>query len=341
MIYLGALEMGSKFKLFVTSFLVISTLIGISATSCSILTTTSTSTLTYIALSTISAPNLAVGSVLQFTATGTYSDGSTVDITHDVRWSSVETAIAIDSLGIATGVAAGTASIKATLDGITSPEVILTVTPAINRSTGKYNNYYLGLAEAPNGGLIGGDGCYDDEGNFVVLINNSTATNPTYSQVINFLKNDFTDEYPYTTDIIPLSSYLLPAESHVDLAHIKNIIDGNEQPSNPRICCDFAERLHNNAEKAGIRCAYVAIDLSTGGHAIDAFQTTDRGLIYFDDTGPDQEPHPIRAVKTVDFQVGSKFIPVSLFPERGWDSTYDSIGMVIDMKIEWDGTWNN
>jgi hypothetical protein len=107
------------------------------------------------------------------------------------------------------------------------------------------------------------------------------------------------------------------------------------------VCCDFAERLHNDAEIAGLKCAYVAIDLSTGGHAIVAFQTSDKGLIYIDDTGSSQEPHPLRSVKTVNFVVGSDFKPVSLFPQKGWLSTYDSVGTVIAMKVEWDGNWNN
>jgi hypothetical protein len=91
----------------------------------------------------------------------------------------------------------------------------------------------------------------------------------------------------------------------------------------------------------GIRCAYVSMDLSTGGHAIDAFQTTDRGLIYIDDTGPSQVPHSLRAVKTVNPQVGSNYAPVSLFPESGWNSTYQSIGIVLKMQVTWDGTWVN
>jgi len=151
--------------------------------------------------------------------------------------------------------------------------------------------------------------------------------------MVNFLQNDTTDENPYLNASVIPGSYYPPAENDVDLTRIKNIIDGTAQPSNPRVCSDFAERLHNDAEMAGIRCAYVSIDLSTGEHAIDAFQTTDEGLIYIDDTGPSQEPHSLRAVKTVDLQVGSEFTPVSLFPEAGWDSTYQITGTVIDLTI--------
>jgi hypothetical protein len=168
-----------------------------------------------------------------------------------------------------------------------------TTTPArINPATGKYGNYYLGLVTNSSiGEVLGGDGCYDDTGDFIVLINNENAVNPTYAQLVSFLQSDTTDEYHYVTTAKTLDSCYGTAESHVDLARIQNIVNGTEQPSPPDVCSDFAERLHNDAELAGIRCAYVYIDLSTGAHAIDAFQTSDEGLIYVDDTGPSQDPH--------------------------------------------------
>ena len=67
---------------------------------------------------------------------------------------------------------------------------------SINPITGVYGNYYLGMASTPEG-TLSGDGCYDDTGDFIVLINNKNAVDPTYAQLLNFLKNDTTDEYPY------------------------------------------------------------------------------------------------------------------------------------------------
>jgi uncharacterized protein YjdB len=90
--------------------------------------------LTVISLSSIdvepvSPDGLAVGSTQQFTATGTYSDGSTADISSQVTWASDTPSITtINSAGLATGVAAGTANITATLSGVTSPVVSLNVT---------------------------------------------------------------------------------------------------------------------------------------------------------------------------------------------------------------------
>ena len=93
----------------------------------------------------------------------------------------------------------------------------------------------------------------------VELINNPDATNPTFAELVAFLERDHTYEYPYIVG----------------------------PPKNAFICSDFAETVHNNAEVAGIRAAWVGIDIEgiTEGHAINAFETTDLGLIYIDYTG--------------------------------------------------------
>jgi len=95
---------------------------------CSGPATPSTKTLTSIAVAPASPPHLKVGATQQFTATGTYSDNSTADITSTVTWTSGTTATAtISTAGLATGVAAGTTQITASQGGVTSPPVTLTV----------------------------------------------------------------------------------------------------------------------------------------------------------------------------------------------------------------------
>ena len=56
-----------------------------------------------------------------------------------------------------------------------------------------------------------------------------------------------------------------------------------------RVCADFAEDVHNNAEVQGIKAAWVGIDFvgDDEGHALNAFMTTDKGLVYIDCTGAD------------------------------------------------------
>ena len=75
--------------------------------------------------------NIEVGGTLQFTATGTYSDGTTKDISSEVAWTSSDNIIAtISAKGLAAGVTAGMCDIKASLFGKTSPAVsLLVMTP--------------------------------------------------------------------------------------------------------------------------------------------------------------------------------------------------------------------
>jgi hypothetical protein len=88
----------------------------------------------------------------------------------------------------------------------------------------------------------------------VKLVNNPAAADVTWAQLIAFIETDATDRNAYMPDIY--------------------------------MCGGFALDLHNNAEAAGIRAAWVAIDFygEDVGHAATAFHTTDRGLVIIDDT---------------------------------------------------------
>lgn len=87
------------------------------------------------------------------------------------------------------------------------------------------------------------------------LINSQSATDPTWQQLLQFIASDDTDEQTY--------------------------IEG------AYMCGSFAETLHNNAEQAGIRAAWVGIDFSDNieSHALNAFYTMDIGLVFVDCTG--------------------------------------------------------
>jgi len=104
-----------------------------------------------------------------------------------------------------------------------------------------------------NGALqVGGDG------EPIELMNNPDTTNPTYGELVAFIQEDPTDTNDYLEN-----SYI------------------------GYVCADFAEDVHNNAEAAGIRTAWVSIQFegSDKGHALNAFETTDMGLVYIDCTG--------------------------------------------------------
>jgi uncharacterized protein YjdB len=77
--------------------------------------------------------SLPVNTSLQFTATGTYKDGSTRDLTTLVNWASSSTAAAtINASGLATGVAAGSTTISATLGGIKGSTSLSVTAPTIS-----------------------------------------------------------------------------------------------------------------------------------------------------------------------------------------------------------------
>ena len=72
-------------------------------------------------------PSMAIGTTRQFTATGTFSDSSTQDITTSVLWSSSAPTVAtINNQGTATSIKVGTSTITATL-GAASGSTTLTV----------------------------------------------------------------------------------------------------------------------------------------------------------------------------------------------------------------------
>jgi hypothetical protein len=85
-------------------------------------------TLSSIAITPTSASK-AVGGTQQYTATGTYNNNTTQDVTSTVSWHSSDTSKAtIGTSGLATAVAAGAPSITATSGGLTSNAATLTVT---------------------------------------------------------------------------------------------------------------------------------------------------------------------------------------------------------------------
>ena len=89
--------------------------------------------LTSIAVTPVN-PVIAVGSPQQFTATGTYSDGSHQDLTNSATWtSSIPSVATISSSGLATGAAPGSTTIQASV-GAVHGSTSLTVTAGFSVS---------------------------------------------------------------------------------------------------------------------------------------------------------------------------------------------------------------
>ncbi len=131
-----------------------------------------------------------------------------------------------------------------------------------------------------------------DYENSLERLKQSDLEDPTRSELKKFLELDDTDTLSYT----------------------ENSFD----------CTGFAITLRDRAWRYGMRCAYVELGFSSGGgHALNAFDTTDEGLIYVDNTGADT----IAYVKTgqpygliyLD-AVKSKYIACTGDPDEFWGS---------------------
>ena len=118
----------------------------------------STPTLTSIAVTPANISILS-GATQQFTATGTYSDRSTRNVTSQAIWRSSNTVVAtINTNGLATGVSAGTTTISAALVGVVGtttltvqpvPPVILTSTNAVTVPEGGTATFQVKFNTAP------------------------------------------------------------------------------------------------------------------------------------------------------------------------------------------------
>lgn len=95
-------------------------------------TTSASPTLVSISVTPVN-PSAVVGSTLQFTATGMYSDGTTADITNSVVWASSNAAVAaISATGLATALSAGTTTISATSGAIVGSTTLTVTAPPVD-----------------------------------------------------------------------------------------------------------------------------------------------------------------------------------------------------------------
>ena len=120
-----------------------------------------------------------------------------------------------------------------------------------------------------------------------------TLHDPTYSEVISFITSDKTDKKQYSEHFT---------------------------------CINFAQEVNNNAEARGIRCGVVFVNLSGGdGHALVAFNTMDRGLVFF-------EP---QSDERVNLQVGKDYWADCVIPRGNYYYERNPDNIVKDFKIVW------
>lgn len=137
--------------------------------------------------------------------------------------------------------------------------------------------------------------CIGGDNHTIQLYHNPKALNLTYNEVIKFIELDKTDEKPY-----------IPGEF---------------------ICGDFAEVVQHNAENSGINCGLVLIRFNDSTyHMINAFSTTDKGIVYIDSTGGNMPGDAID-----NLAVGQICIPQPISN----NAVYGSLGQVESVKNYW------
>jgi Divergent InlB B-repeat domain/Bacterial Ig-like domain (group 2) len=136
---------------------------------------------TSISIAPTSLGSLSVGTYKQLTATGTYPNGSTLDITSQVTWNSSNPAAAtISSSGVANCEASGTTDITAVFNKLTSQPVVLTVVSvaSITVSPSNPTNLLVGSVEQ-----FSAAGSYPDGSHATISSPVWTSSNPSVANI--------------------------------------------------------------------------------------------------------------------------------------------------------------
>lgn len=228
-------------------------------------------------------PSIAVGTTQQFTATGTYSDGSTQDITASVTWiSSDETKATIDASGLAMAVAAGATTITATSGSIsrsatltvTAPNAPTVVTGAAINIT--HNSATLNGTVNPNGSATTAEFQYG-------------ATTSYGSNTGNQSLGSGTSVVPVTADLASLTPfttyhYRISATSSVDTT---NGADGSfntpiAPPATAQLLIDegYTPDVAANADGTKVYAVYEGGIGTSGGTGVVFRKSTDGGASF-------------------------------------------------------------
>jgi len=159
-------------------------------------------------------------------------------------------------------------------------------------SSGKTDGYSLGKQEGYDTGYSSGRTEGYTEGMQAGLGHGYTLKDPTYEEMVTFLREDETDR--------------------------------NKYEENTYVCSHFARDVCNNAEKKGLRCAFIALRYPNQGHTIIAFNTIDKGLIYFEPQ-TDERANPVvgkQYYQCIEPRPGTYYTPPS------YDDTIKDILMV-------------
>ena len=157
---------------------------------------------------------------------------------------------------------------------------------------GKDVGYTEGFSE---GQIDGRENGYDNgyiQGTTDALGHGYTLRDPTYAEAVAFMSQDSTNGNEY-----------------------------DESDYGVYVCTHYSRDTNYNAEIAGYRCAFVELRYSESGHTIIAFDTIDKGLVFF-------EPQSDELVVP---EIGKRYYqcvipkPGRYYPEPSFDDTIRDI----------------
>ena len=141
------------------------------------------------------------------------------------------------------------------------------------------------------------------DGFLIILANNENATDPTFNELMDFISFDGVD----------------------GIAHIKNGF----------VSTDYAELVHNNAERKNIKAAYILVnDGVSPEYALNGFNIVDYGFVYIDCVGHHREDKSfgVPMDKFVTLEVGK-------IPEYEFIFTMNTIESpleeIVSMEVIW------
>ncbi|MES3021050.1 MAG: Ig-like domain-containing protein [Pseudomonadota bacterium] len=167
-------------------------------------------TITSIAV-TPAAASVAVGNTRQFTATATYSDASTGNVTNSALWTSSNPLVAtVLPTGVARGVATGVANITATV-GANAGFGVLTVTAApVVPAPGTIN-----LGNANTFGVLAGTSITNNAGGLTLVTGDVGAPSQTTDPVQTAGYSNYKSGAPLATALADLQLAITDANSRV------------------------------------------------------------------------------------------------------------------------------
>jgi len=220
-------------------------------------------------------PTIAAGAVIAFTATGTYSDSSTSDLTGQVSWTSgnLTSALIDPATGLAQGLSAGGAIITATAGSVSGNAGLIVQAAAArfayvgNTKIGSQGSISIYAVNPSNGTFSNRGYVFDPDGPSQVVPDRSgmhayaLEANPA-SRIIKIF------------DVDPVSGNLTPSKT----APVNPVSNSGQVASQGII--DPSGRFLYTANQAGNTISAYLIDINTGG------LTTVTGSPYLSGTAP-------------------------------------------------------